>query len=373
MRLVYLSPLPWSSFAQRPHRFVEWFHMRTGGSVLWVDPYPTRLPRWEDLKSTSVNKGPVGGKAPGWLTVLHPRALPIEPLPASGVLNKWLWRDVLVAVSVFASHSDCLIGIGKPSELALQVLKGSPKAPSFFDVMDDFPAFYSGLSKHSMLKRERDLAKRVVRILVSSSRLLERYRSHGDKVCLVCNASSTDRLPEEKTSGHRGAKPILGYVGTIGHWFDWPLVLAMARKNPDVIIQIIGPVYVSPAAQLPHNIELSPACSHEDAILAMTKFSAGLIPFKQNELTESVDPIKYYEYRSLGLPVLTTRFGEMIYRCAEPGVFFLDCDTSLSAIAQVAMNYKDEVSEIAQFRVKNSWEYRFDSSGVLGMLPEINN
>lgn len=44
MQLVYLSPLPWDSFSQRPHQFVEWFHNKHGGEVLWIDPYPTRLP-----------------------------------------------------------------------------------------------------------------------------------------------------------------------------------------------------------------------------------------------------------------------------------------------------------------------------------------
>ena len=33
MQLVYFSPVPWASFAQRPHKFVEWFHARCGAIV----------------------------------------------------------------------------------------------------------------------------------------------------------------------------------------------------------------------------------------------------------------------------------------------------------------------------------------------------
>lgn len=77
----------------------------------------------------------------------------------------------------------------------------------------------------------------------------------------------------------------------------------------------------------PANIKLLPECSHASAIAAMATFSVGLIPFKLNRLTASVDPIKYYEYRALGLPVLCTRFGEMALRDKEPGVWILDEDS----------------------------------------------
>jgi hypothetical protein len=51
MRLIYLSPVAWNSHIQRPHQLVEWFHNETAGEVLWVDPYPTRLPLWRDLRA----------------------------------------------------------------------------------------------------------------------------------------------------------------------------------------------------------------------------------------------------------------------------------------------------------------------------------
>ena len=38
MQLVYFSPVPWASYAQRPHKFVEWFHARRVLKVRWVDP-----------------------------------------------------------------------------------------------------------------------------------------------------------------------------------------------------------------------------------------------------------------------------------------------------------------------------------------------
>src|SRR6185295_2677914 len=105
-----------------------------------------------------------------------------------------------------------------------------------------------------------------------------------------------------------------GYVGCVASWFDWPLVIRLARTLRDGAVHVVGPRYVSPPRPLPSNVKLFPACSHADAVDHIRRFSVGLIPFKRNRLTAAVDPIKYYGYRAMGLPVLTTSFGEMAER-----------------------------------------------------------
>lgn len=366
MRLVYLSPVPWASFTQRPHQFVRWLHARTGCEVLWVEPYPTRLPIPADLIRKRPAASMRGHAVPSWMTVTQPRALPVEPLPASGALNRLLWNGVLDQVASFAAPQRCWIGIGKPSELALQVLAATPAEMSFYDAMDDFPAFYDGLSRAAMERRERVLARQVDRILVSSTVLSERFASHAEKVLLARNACAVAGMPPPRTPASATSSPVIGYVGTIGHWFDWDLVVALARQHPDVRVRIVGPVYVGPPGALPRNVELAPPCPHEQAIQAMLSFSVGLIPFKKSELTASVDPIKYYEYRALGLPVLTTAFGEMASRRGEdPGVFYADRPAELASVVRRALSYRGDADDVEAFRQINSWEARFDRCGLL--------
>jgi hypothetical protein len=235
---------------------------------------------------------------------------------------------------------------------------------SFYDAMDDFTAFYTGLSRLAMERRERELSHRVDRILVSSSGLRSRFELHGEKVITVLNACAVGGLPPVEAIFSQSAQLVLGYVGTIGHWFDWSLVIAIARQNPKASLRLIGPKYVPPSESLPQNIELLPACSHAHAIQAMMGFSVGLIPFKRNELTASVDPIKYYEYRALGLPVVSTLFGEMIHRRSEPGVFFIDEKTNLNHVIEAALAYHYDKNEIQAFRDANNWEARFNASSL---------
>ena len=370
MRLIYLSPLPWASFSQRPHRFVEWFHARRGGEVLWVDPYPTRLPQPSDFRRAvaavgSAIKPSTKASIPEWLTVLCPYSLPIEPLPGSGALNLLLWNNVLKLIRTFVMEGECMVGIGKPSALALQVLARHPAVPSLYDAMDDFPAFYRGLSRVAMGRREREVAAQVTRISVSSTTLADRFSTHRSKLALAFNACAIDKLPPPRMRIISSSRPVLGYVGTIGHWFDWPFVFALAKANPYMCIRLIGPIYDLPPRPVPRNIELLPACDHATAIRAMEEFSVGLIPFKRTDITASVDPIKFYEYRALGLPVLSTRFGEMSLRDGHAGVFLADEHSDLASLVITAMAYKCNITEIQEFRKTNSWEVRFDTSSIL--------
>lgn len=366
MQLLYLSPLPWSSFAQRPHKLAEWFHAETGGRVLWVDPYPTRLPRLSDFNRLRATPSPAVTDIPVWLDVVRPVALPIEPLPLSGWFNRLVWRDTLRTIKHFIAQGDTMLGLGKPSVLGLQVLSLGPFHRTFYDAMDDFAAFYRGYSKHVMRERELETITRTDMVFASSSTLRATWQTVRPDVRLIHNACAPETLPDV-VGCSKNLRPVLGYVGTIATWFDWELVIMLAHSCPDVCIRLIGPVFVAPPGDLPPNIEMLPPCNHADAMRHAQAFDIGLIPFRLNQLTDSVDPIKYYEYRALGLPVLTTSFGEMRFRSREPGVYMLERGTDLSAVVTSALSIYSAAGrdDALQFRERNSWSARFRATGLL--------
>lgn len=363
--LIYLSPVPWGSFAQRPHKFVEWFHSRTGGSVLWIDPYPTRFPNWKDLRRPRPSDENTGEmSSPSWLEVLKPRGLPIEPLPGSGLMNARLWRAELQRVTEFANRSKTWLAIGKPSALGLKLLKLLRHCPSLYDSMDDFPAFYTGLSSFALGQRERQIAQLVDVIWASSSELKSRWKHIHNNVHLVHNGLDISAIqtgiPTLKTSKRK----TFGYIGTIASWFDWKFVYSLAETRPTDEICLIGPVFEPHVGKLPSNVKLLPACNHHAAMQSMMQFHVGLIPFKKNRLTSSVDPIKYYEYRALGLPVISTSFGEMRLRAGEPGVFISQSLDDLTAMAESAIQFCSNGNNTHTFATQNCWEARFDAAWI---------
>jgi len=359
MRLIYLSPVPWASFSQRPHHFVNWYHHQTGEPVLWIDPYPTRLPTLNDFRrKPAVAAQPNVTVAP-WLQVCKPRALPIEPIPGSAMIHKQLWRGILKETKAFSMGGPCMICVGKPSELALQLLALIPESHAVYDAMDDFPAFYQGLSRWSMERRQAHLIRQASQVLASSTPLRDKLLRARDKVELALNACDMQELAPVESLDLGAKQQVLGYVGTIGRWFDWDLVIALARANPQNQVRLIGPLFTPAPCVLPTNIKLLPELPHASAIAAMARFSVGLIPFKLSRLTASVDPIKYYEYRALGLPVISTRFGEMALRGQEPDVWLVDESSDLRKTAVAALASQSDCSTVHQFRQAHLWAQRF--------------
>ena len=154
---------------------------------------------------------------------------------------------------------------------------------------------------------------------------------------------------------------MLGYLGVIDRWFDWALVTDLARRYPHARIQLIGPQHSPPPGMLPDNVQcLSPVPQHQ-VYQAMAQFDVGLIPFVLNDVTRYVDPVKYYEYRALGLPVLTTRFGEMAHRGIEDGVHFWDRIQAGYTSLQSILDARTGESERQVFCENNTWQKRFDA------------
>lgn len=363
--MVYFSPVPWMSFSQRSHKFVEWFNSVTLGKVLWVDPYPARFPSISDLRTKGVRtRSKLSGEmgVPSWLEIVCPAVLPVEPIPGLRFLNKFLWRSVLWEIDEFLrGGDDGIICVGKPSLLSLVALRRNREKKSIYDAMDNFPAFFSGAPRKMMEKNEREIAKAVEIIIASSSGLASKFDWVGDKVFLCRNAFCSKSILLNSRFRRDKDQIVFGYVGTIGAWFDWDLVIKIAFAAPHAIIKIIGPVYCPSVVALPKNVELLPPCTHDEAIGYMRQFDAGLIPFKINELTSDVDPIKYYEYRALGLPVLTSKFGEMSIHSDDAGVFFVGGEANLNNILANVIEYRVGADELEMFHALNTWKFRFDS------------
>ncbi|MBN2579499.1 MAG: hypothetical protein JXB10_10945 [Pirellulales bacterium] len=361
MRLIYFSPIPADSYAQRPHFLVQALCDQGVETVLWVEPYPTRLPQGSDLRR-SRGIYTQGTPLDDRIEILSVPALPIEPLPGGWRLNRHLlWRKVWKRLTAFAAAGPTILGIGKPSALACQALRTLNPVVAFYDAMDNFPEFHHGLSRRSVQYFEEAIAGEADLVLASSTYLAAKFARRGVRVEKVANAYCMASLPEILPSAEpaRRAELVLGYIGCLGPWFDWPLVLALAESLPQAQLEIIGPQMAPLPARFPANLRLHSACPQTEGARWTSRFAAGLIPFRLNPLTAGVDPIKYYEYRAAGLPILSTSFGEMALRDAEDGVYFLDQTHDWSGLVARATARRLPAAELDCFRRENDWSRRF--------------
>ncbi|MEB0257244.1 glycosyltransferase [Undibacterium sp. 5I1] len=337
--------------------------------IHWIDPTITRLPRWSDVaRSTQAEEKHAAEPLLPQLHVLRPGGLPIEPIPLFNRVNDWfVWHKIKANIASLDIDLSWDIGIGRPSRLALWAVENLQSRISFMDVMDDFPAFYSGLSRYSMERTEDTLAGRCDYLFCSEETLIRKLAKYSPRVSikLVSNGYDMQRLPAFSTA--RSQKEVIGFIGTIATWFDWRLVIEMANALPQLRVKLIGPRAGYIPSHLPSNIELLPACTVEDAIRHCQNFTVGLIPFLNNQLTRSVDPIKYYELRALGIPVWSTAFGSMVNRLNEPGVAQIYSGIDWKKLWEESSNVSADPIEIARFRQNNDWTVRFEK------MPEYLN
>lgn len=322
--------------------------------VIWVNYHGSRRPTASarDLgaifgKLRQIVQGPQ--KVHDNLTVVTPLVVPMPGSDAAADLNAALLtrqiRHVLktlperpVQLWSFAPDVDYLCG------------RFDEEAIVYYCV-DEFSQF-TGYDAVAILESERHLAGRADLTVVTSKQLLATKRPisrrilhvpHGVDVEHFAKATRDDiRIPDDIASL---PKPILGFWGLIQDWVDIDLLAAVAKKRPDWSIALIGDAAtdVSKLNDLA-NVHLLGRRPYEALPAYAAAIDVGLIPFRINELTRAVNPIKLREYLSAGLPVVATPLPEVadyhdhVEIAPDADSFITACEKALSATPTLKRN-----------------------------------
>jgi hypothetical protein len=178
---------------------------------------------------------------------------------------------------------------------------------------------------------------------------------------------SPDNLADSsrEISPARKGRITVGYFGYLtSSWFDWPLVLAVARRRPDWIFQIIG---YGLDRRLPacENLVLLGRVRHSDLPAYAKHWDVAMIPFQSSRLARGVDPIKIYEYISLGLPTVVTGLPHL---AAYPGVMEAGNDREFEQSVEKAAKAGLDETSAESFLRDNRWANRIDA--LLDFLDE---
>ena len=281
MKLVYAAPVPYSSFAQRAHHFVAFCNRSTGGSTLWINPYPGRLPRFADLRRARPQAHAHRDEA---VELLSPPAWVADPMGCAPCLRQLAWKPLLRRVAAFVEGAPLVLGHRPPSRLALELLRSAQPQASCYDAMDDFPRFYQGRARSLSLEVEDQIARRVDALVVSSRPLQDKFRRCGPD-CGVGPQRARCATTTGSASPPRDAHPWL-------HRHHRRLVrLGPGRTNgPSFAAMALRPHRPRDGAadvSLPANVRRLGECANAEAFSRLQDFSAGLIPFKINGLTAS--------------------------------------------------------------------------------------
>lgn len=187
-----------------------------------------------------------------------------------------------------------------------------------YHCVDDIAA-QERIDTASFRAAEARFAARADLVLASAPALAEKLRTASNNVLYAPNVADTELFSRALAPG-RGdpamaalAQPRIVFTGAVvATKLDIPLLLALARTRPAWSFALVGPVGpgdphtdVSALAVAP-NVHLLGSRSYSELPDVLRAADVGLIPYIRNELTDSIFPMKVYEYLAAGLPVVAT-------------------------------------------------------------------
>lgn len=241
-----------------------------------------------------------------------------------------------------------------------------------YDCMDDYIAINDHNGENDVIfASEKALLEKAQFIFASSNNLIcllhERYNVSLDNITLLRNGYS-DNWKISKSDLRKDDHILrIGYFGTIGRWFDFGVLEYYVGRNPNTEIHLYGPCEKGiKIIENPH-IFYHGTAEHDLLPELMKDIKVLIMPFKNNDIVQSVDPVKLYEYISLKKDIVCLFYKEISH--FEPFVYFYQGDKGFEEQMEkcrysVTRKYSDEKAN--QFLINNTWKARADK--VYNML-----
>ena len=230
-----------------------------------------------------------------------------------------------------------------------------------YDCMDDALAFAQDAGVRARKAAlERELLARADAVVASTATLAARCVERGAvraRVTVVRNGWDPAAFPVEPSRALPTAGALtLGYFGTIGDWLDIAALETIVARCPEALIRLIGPNATGYASAAPR-IRVEAPLPHGALAAAVADCDAMLLPFRVDDLTRGVDPVKLYEYIALGRPIACIGYPEL-ERFAAYATLCRDGDELASRIASRDLTAAADLATRTRFLDGNTWEAR---------------
>ncbi|MGQ9458287.1 MAG: glycosyltransferase [Anaerolineae bacterium] len=251
-----------------------------------------------------------------------------------------------------------------------------------YHVVDEYSAYEEGYEdrvapgkREAVRRREQALLGQADLVFAVSRPLWEAKRPFNPHTHLVPNGvnyeafrAAVGTAPPEDLAAVPA--PRVGYVGNLNEKVDLLLLRRLAEARPDRSLVLVGPVslrfdlHLLDALRLPNVHFLG-----QKPVEALPRYVANLdvclMPYKQNEWTRHISPLKMYEYLACGKPIVSTdipaarEFAHLLYLAEDEGAFL--------ALVERALGEDDPVLAAARQAEasKHTWQARVEEMSAL--------
>jgi glycosyltransferase involved in cell wall biosynthesis len=269
------------------------------------------------------------------------------------------------------ANAHCVVSVNDPFHgVLLGLLRESLRV---YDCLDEY-ALYGGVQTPNQLtlRLERELAQRVDVVLTTSQPLFEKMRPLNGQTYYSPNAADFEFFHQATLQSTPVARrldgiprPIVGFMGNLTHWYDFPLLRSVIQRKPEWSFVFIGWVTPYPSClsdiqaiqTLPNTYFLG--CQQYEALPSFLKgFDVAIMPYGLSGAGPTVNPDKMYQYLAAGLPVVATPTPE-IAQFSEVIEVAVDVEGFVQAIARcLSENGRDLIKRRTDIAQRETWEHR---------------
>jgi glycosyltransferase involved in cell wall biosynthesis len=362
--ILYFGIIQWEDIKQRPQHLAEGlsenyfvYYFNPGmGFKQFISNFITK--NWGNISfQKQINKN---------LIVFDP----IISIPFNKdikILNKihgLLLRLFVKFLIEFCDISPTILWFSFPDQIEVLNLKLGNHPLKCYDCMDEY-SNYRERKNPNHEANEKKMLKKVDLVFTTSSLLLEKCVQLNQNSFLIENGVEFEHFNKVLTLNksdlvlNKGSNTIIGFFGTIGEWIDLDLLDFLATKRPEWIFIIIGPVEIDVSRfNNRENVKFFGRIDYKLLPMYLISFNVCLILFKINTLTNSVNPVKLFEYAAVGKPIVTTnifelrKYSEICMISKDYQEFLNNIETGLSE------NDNELVNKRIVFALENTWRTR---------------
>jgi len=365
--IIILSSVDWSTHRQLHHELTD-FLIKRKNRVLFVENTGSRNIQIKDLnrvKNRILNfiKSKKGFKILNQnLTLFTPLFIPFHFNFFIQKINNFYMSNTILNWSKHFNFNDPIIINFVPNPITFSLMKNLNPSLKVYYMADDMTS-----GKSNRVDIEKKIINNSDYIFYTSQNLKKKF-SDLNKAKFLSNGVNTIKFIKNfKKRVYNNKKSFnIGYVGAIRDILDEKLILNIAKKFYNDKIFLIGPI-LFPFKKLKEqkNIILLGEKKHDVILSYLKNFHIGIIPYKVNNFTNSINPLKIYEYVSSGLPVVSTNIrsvNSLSQQQNNLSIFICNSQKKfVNRISSIKKKYKPINKKTAiEFGLNNSWNNRFE-------------
>lgn len=382
---IYFGPEKWDGLWRNRHQLMTRF--AKNNRVLYIEPrmrlkkLRTLMSKGEIQWSSLINdyKRNRISKYNKNLYIYHsPIFAPVSDRFPLNKVTVFFWKTILKKTLKRLGFTDPIIWFSRPS--MVELLGGWNEKLIIYHVVDEYQAYSMNrvVKKSTMSEFERRMLAKADLVIVVSPKLFENKKAFNNETYLVPNAvdykiyskamDSNTTPPDEML---RLTRPIIGYSGLVAGKLDFKLLNLLSRIKSNWSIVLIGTIDARHCSEdiqklkQAKNVYLLGNKDISQVPNYIKMFDVCLAPYRVNEHSHNMSPLKIYDYLAAGKPIVTTDFPAA--RSFDKVIYVSESRKQFIQYVEQALAEHDPSLKLKRQKIasQNTWDDRIEQISQL--------